>query len=765
MTSRFIPLNRWALAWSLAALVAGSSLGSASRLHAAENAERVPLTAVEYDTIWLTNGGQLVGLIVGTQADGAMRVERFGKPTTLVPKAEITRYERRQTLAEAVSRRGDQAIAANDWLDLQRTLRFAVDRPAEVKPSEVKPTDVKTDPAPVNPVVDPTKGPTDPQPTVKPIKKPAADAGVKDAAIMVAQKALTKKPTTEIAALAILLLTEKQDLDGVLGAAQLGVTADPNWTPGYEAQARIFIERKQDERMKALVKIWLERQPTAFQANRYLAKFSETTGDLRVAAEAYRKGFDLHQDWESALGYARCSLKRGDRNECMRAAKTLIEKNQLVAPAKVWLASALLKPAKAEAEPDASAQQATAQQATDLLTAGLAGELDAETADVARYNLGLLHERAGRPDEARKLWTQIAGPMGAVALAHLNREPITSEGLPPAMKAFTAEHNAAIDLENSRWQSVATGFDQKASRRAQFLGQIAMLLKNAGSDESLHNLSTTAGEESLRWQAYGLMLQSRSKDGEAMLDKLPVTDGWAIACRVYLASARKDEAGARSWLKRLDGATGVPKKYAAELLAEFASANDEETIETFDEWPTTDSVPTGWEVSAHGTNIVAHGREQRLVFEGTQAGTEPTSVYRQARSDRLRSVSVKLDLSDMKNATGGLEVIDEKRLNGLQVGASGGKVVWRAAEKGTWGPWTPADLPAVGSTAALRIELAKGVLYVALADHPTDRKAVTAGLGRGEFVAVGIFGVADPGTAWTLMADDFAIQLNPATRR
>ena len=722
-----------------------ATLLALSNLYAAENVDRVPLTAIEYDTIWLTNGSPIYGTIVSTQPDGALRLERLGKPATLIPKVEIVRVERHQSLAEAVSRRGEQALAANDWIDLQRTLRFAADRPPEVVADpEVTPTSQ----------ADPKEPKVDPKP---PVKKIPSDVGVKDAAIALAQKALAKKASPDVAGLAIQLLTEKQDLDGVLGAAQAGITADPNWTPGYEAQARIFIERKQDERMKSLVKIWLERQPTAREPNRYMARFAEGTGDLRTAAEAFRKGFDLHKDWESALGYARCSLKRGERDECIRAAKALIDNQQFEGAAKIWLGSALLKTATPEAD----------QQATVMLTAGLNEKnLDAETADVGRYNLGVLHERAGRDDEARKLWSQVRGPLGSVALAHLDHKPINGEGLPNSMKTFVAEHNAAVELENGKWQNVLGSFDKTASRRAIFLVQIATLLKSSGTDESIHNLAATPGDESLRWQAYGLLKQNRFKDVDAVLDKLPVSDGWAIACRVYMASARKDDVSARDWLKRLDGASNVPKKYASELLAEFSSANDEVTIESFDDWPAGGPVATGWEVAAPGTNITAVARNQGLVLEGTQAGSDSSSAYRLVLASRMRSASVKLNLAEMKeSAIGGLEVTDEKRENGLQVGVSGGKLDWRAAEKNTWGPWTTSDLSAGGAEVALRIELSKGILYIALGNNPGDRKPVSANLGRSERLAVGIFGVADPNTTWSLSADDLEIQLSPATRR
>ncbi len=716
------------------------------QVYAVETVDRVPLTAIDYDTIWLVNGSSIVGSIVGTQPDGAVRFDRPGKPTTLVPKTEMMRVERHQSLAEAVSRRGEQALAASDWLDVQRTLRFAAERPPETVAEATPP--VVADPKDAK---DPKV--TDPKPVVK---KPSGEAGVKDAGIALAQKALAKKASPEIAALAIQLLSEKKDWDGVLGAAQAGITADPNWTLGYEAQASIFIERKQDERMKALVKIWLERQPTAFQANRYMARFAESAGDLRTAAEAYRKGFDLHQDWESALGYARCSLKRGDRGECIRAAKALIDKEQLVGPAKIWLASALMKAATPE----------TDQQALVLLTAGLSDQhLDTETADVGRYNLGLLHEHAGHVDEARKWWSQVSGPLGAVALAHLDHKAINAESLPPTLKSFVAEHNATVDLENGKWQSVLGDFDKTASRRAIFLGQIASLLKSSGADESIHNLTATPGDESLRWQAYGMLKQSRFSEAEALFDKLPVTDGWAIACRVYMASARKDDVAAHTWLKRLDSASDVPKKYASELLAEFSSANDEMTTETFDDWPAGGPVATGWEVAATNTNISVLARNQALVLEGTQTGSEPTTAYRLVLANRMRSATVKLNLTEMKDsAVGGLELTDEKRENGLQVGVSGGKVQWRAAEKSTWGPWTNSALSVSGTDVALRIELSKGILYVALASNPGERKAVVASLGRSERLAVGIFGVAEPATAWSLVADDLEIQLSPATR-
>ena len=720
----------------VAALLLVIALSSAS----AAEIERVPLTAIDYDTIWLTNGGQVVGTLVGSQADGAIRFDRIGKPTTVIPKNEIVRVERRQTLPEAVSQRGEQAIAAADWLDVQRILRFVLEKKDEAKPA---PAD-------------------EPKPGQEAAKKPASKksstidfSALKEAGMEVARKALATKPTTEVAAIAVQLAWERRDTQAVLGFAQTGLLADPNWTPGYENQAKIFLEGKQDDRMRALVKIWLERQPTAFEANRYMARIAEAAGDIKAATEAYRKGFDLHQDWESALGFARCSLKRGDRDECARAAKALIEANQLVAPAKIWLGSAMLKSDSPEA----------VDQAQLLLEAGLTGNLDDETTTVGRYNLGLLHQRAGRLDETRKLWSQVPGPMGQLAMAQLDRTLISAAGAPGALAPLIAEHNACIELENKRWQNVlGGGLDLTASKRTVFLGQIAYVLKSGGTEEHLHNLAATPGEESQRWQAYGLMRQGRFKDAEGLLDQLPVTDGWAIAARVYIATARKDDAGARAWLKRLDGAVGAPLQYTQVLFAEFADANDEITREEFD-WAEDDTVATGWAVAAPGTNIIVHAKTGKLLLEGSQLGSDPTAAYKLVASDRFRSVEAQFVTAGLGDAIGGLELMDEKRDSGLQLGIANGKVQWRAAEQGTWGNWLPAELPAVADGTRLRIQLDKGRLYVALADNPGQRSPVTASLGRSEHFAVGVFGVAEQGVTWSLQADDFIVQLQPVARR
>ena len=720
----------------LAALLLATGLDTAS----AAETERVPLTAIEYDTIWLTNGGQVVGTVVGSQADGAIRFDRIGKPATLIPKNEIIRVERHQSVPEAVSRRGEQAIAAADWLDVQRILRFVLEKKDEAQPAPGE----------------------EPKPGEETVKKPGSKKGpaldlpaLKEAGLEVARKALATKPTTEVAALAMQLAWERGDTRAVLGFAQTGLTADPNWTPGYENQAKIFLEAKQDDRMRGLVKVWLERQPTAFEANRYLARLAEAAGDIKTATEAYRKGFDLHQDWESALGFARCSLKRGDRDECVRAANALIVANQLVAPAKIWLGSALLK----SGSPEAIAQAQT------LLEAGLTGNLDSETAAVGRYNLGLLHQRAGRLDETRKLWSQVPGPMGQLAMAQLDRTLIPTAGAPAALAPLIAEHNACIELENKRWQNVlGGGLDLTASKRTVFLGQVAQVLKSGGAEDRLHHLAATPGEESQRWQAYGMMMQGRFKDAEGLLDQLPVTDGWAIAARVYIATACKDDAGARSWLKRLDGAVGAPRQYTQVLIAEFADANDEISREEFD-WAEDDTVATGWAVAAPGTNITVHAKAGKLLLEGSQLGSEPTAAYKLVASDRFRSVEAQFGTAGLGAAIGGLELTDEKRDNGLQFGIANGKVQWRAAEKGTWGNWQPAELPAVADGARLRIQLDKGRFYVALADNPGQRSPVTANLGRGEHLAVGVFGVADQGVTWALQADELIVRLQPVARR
>jgi tetratricopeptide (TPR) repeat protein len=705
-----------ALALVLAGTLTWAPLGAAE-------GDLVPLTAVSYDTVWLTNGSQLNGTILGTQSDGAVRLERIGQPVTVIPKNEYLRIERKQTLPEAIVRRGNQGIAAKDWTDVQATLRFALKLQADPK-------------------ADPKKGGIDPQPA-------------KDAAIEIANKALATTPTTEIAEMAILLQWDKQDLAGVVAAAQAGLSADPNWTPGYEYQAKVYLQQKQDDQMQKLVTAWIAHQPTAFQPNRYLAGMAEAAGDLKVATEAYRKGYALHQDWESALGYARCSLRRGDREEAAKAAKALIDNQKFTEAAHVWLGSAILSLGTPEADRPAQTH----------LEQGLAGNLDQTTADVAHYNLGLIQLRAGLIEDARKQFGQVQGPMGAVAMAYLEHKPLNKDTLPKGLAAFCADYNACIDLDNKNWQGVLGGnLDLTSSKRAVFLGQVAALLKSNGSDDAVHNLTATPGDESLRWQVYGLMLQGRFKDAEVVLDKLPVSDGWAIATRVYIAASRKDDAAARTWLKRLDNAVDTPRTYSQILIAEFASANDEISSEGFD-WPDQEVVAVGWEVSAPGTNITAKAKNSKLIISGTQNGSEPTYVYKLEAADRLQSIEARFEIAGLAGATGGLEIADESRENGLQVGFASGKVVWRSAEKSVWGPWALTGLSTGADQAGLQISLDKGRLTVAVSDNLGNRVPVNANLGRGDRLAVGLFGSAEPGTTWTLGVDDFVIHRRPVARR
>jgi tetratricopeptide (TPR) repeat protein len=688
-------------------------------LAGAAEAERTPLIAIEYDRIHLTSGQNLMGLVVAEDNNGTLKIEVPGqKNVQSLPKAMWTTIERRRSLAGAIQRRGDEAIAAADWVDVARVMRFANERQQVAE------------------------GANDAALT--------SAAEVREAGLIVATKALAARPLGDVAALALPLAEAAGQPGRIIAIAKAGIAADPNWSAGHAALVKAFRAAGDAAATEAAVATWLARQPTALAANRELATVAEERGDLKTAQEAWRKGYDLHQDLDCALGLARTAMRRGDPVEAERAARVLVESPRYATAGRVFLGAALLR------------READLPIATTALEQALAApDLDPELADVARYDLGLLRARGGKMPEAEALWRQVKHPAAKLALARLGNERLDPAQMPPALRALASEQEAVSALLVGD-PAPAMRLDPKATRRAWELQQYAQVLRTKGAEESLKTIASLTSIEAQRWVAWGHLTAGRLAQAEAVLERLPPNDGWAISARVFIAAERKDDVAARDWYARLATADAPPSDYVARLAAEFASANDEELHETFD-WPDAEVAPTGWQASAPGTGIRIRARDGRLVLDGTQDAEGVSRVYRLVQADRLRGAQVMLDNTGVSLGTVALEILDEARANGVALGSQDGKPGWRELKAGAWGPWTQLPFTLAPGT-ALRLEADAGRLWATPLADPAHRVSVSNLRPEGAW-AIGISVTAPSGVTLSLAADDLIIQLRPATRR
>ncbi len=674
---------------------------------AAFGEDRVPLTSIPYDTVTLTNGENLKGTVVERLSNGAVRFQMVGRQATVVEKDLIVRIDDHLTLAEAVGRRARQALAAGDLADLQRTLRFAIEA-------------------------------TDPPPrTLKPGEQAASTAlEVRTAAATVAALALDRKPTPELAASAVTLYQAMGQPEAALAAADRGLVADPNWTTGYEIQAKILQAAGDQARMARLVDRWLQRQPTAFLANRFRASMAESTGDLKAAGESWRKGWDLHQDPESALGAIRTAIGRGDTNEALRVAKALGTSGKGGNAGIAWLGIAQLSAGEAE------------RAAPLLLTASQATDLDPATLQAVRWNLGVLALGQGQ-DATAQQWFDLT-PHADLAKAWRTRKPLPTN-LPASMAGFAKDYQTAIDLENRRYAPALKALDGDDRPRAVFLTHLAALLKTQGSPAAINAVAATATLEARRWQAYGHLVAERDREAEEALKTLPEDDGWALCCRIWMASNRKDDTTARALLARLSKAKDVPAAYAERLMNEFAAAQDEIAVEGFDgDRP----YPEGWQVALGGPGLQVSQAKGALRFDGT--GSElPAIAWREWPASRLRRIETAV--GTINGGAAGLVLADANRKNGLMVALTPAGPAWRILSVGTWGPWTA--LTGDGTT-RLTMLLERGRIRVQAGDAAPQE--VQAPLGSGATLAVGVAVQADATTPLEAAFDHLRVQLAPA---
>lgn len=697
------------LGWRSSFLAAGLVTILAPTLFSAENLATDPYIDRQdskFDTIYLRNGSPELGTDLQVDGDGNYSFDGVNGRRR-VEKKEVLRIEPHRTADVVVQKRGDQALARGDIEDALATIRWGREKKAA------------------------------------------------DAALKLAEKASEKFPNhVVLTKLTIDFYKDNNQTAKIESHARRLLKLDPHWSEGYEIITEIL---KADTAREADLRDWLNQwnttQPTAFPPNKYLADMYEKTGDYKLSQEAFRKCWTLHKDIESGLGFARVSLIRGDTAKAMDAAKTLVADPKFADEAKAIMGSVKLAMGQLD-------------EAETLLKEALAGTLSAYSIQYATYNLGYIHLRNNKVPEARELWKKLTTPVADLAMACLERRSFDQvESLPsPELKQLAKELNAAVALEQGQF-AVAAALDPNASKRSGFLTQVAKVVQSVGSIQSVRDLSLVDTPESLRWQAYGHMIAGRYRECETVLNTLPENDGYALAYRLLIADARKDQNKALDYYKKLTTSPNVPREWLAKTAATFEAANDEFKDEQFD-WPEGDTLQTGWQTHTPGTGVHIHAKEGKLWFDGRQAvSADPVShAFMMVRQDRLRQVKLTLDLSGIATATGGLEVLDESRAQGVQLAVRGdSRLAWRTVNgAGIYGKWEPIDLQIQGTTATLAIDYSNGrVMAFMPADSSKKYPLGEASINQTANLTIGIFGEAEAGVDWKLAADSMQIQLRP----
>ncbi len=662
---------------------------------------------VKHDTIFLTNGrGTELGTIVDIDGDQNLVIEGTSGRRRIEAK-DILRIEYHRSIDQVIEKRGDQAIKKNDFTDILQTLKWAKEKEAYV------------------------------------------------AGIALAEKAMAvNTEDLSISKMAIDLYKLQGDNEKLETLARSIIKVDKHWTEGFELVASLLENNPAREtELKHWLNDWIQLQPTAYQPNKFLAGIYERSGELKLAQEAYRKCWSLHQDKESALGYARLSLKRGESKKATDAATSLLDDPTMASEAKAILGSAKLALGQLD-------------EAESLLKEAVGGSLSADSKQYATYNLGFIYLHNNKGAEARELWKTLTTPVADLALACLEHrtfdqvDSLPSEGL----KQLAKELNAAVGLERGQF-AMAGALDPTNSKRNLFLTQVAKVLQSVGSPQSIRELSATNTVESLRWQAYGHFIAGRFNDCEKALNQLPEDDGYGLAYRLLIADSQKDQNKALDAYKRLTTSPNPPQEWLLKTAAIFDSANDEFKDEQFD-WPEGDTPQSGWKYSAPGTGIRIHSQSGKLVFEGRQAvSPDPVShAYFMVRQDRLKNVKLTLDMSGVGTAAGGLEILTEDQNRGVQLAVrNDNRLAYRSVRgNGNYGAWESLELQIQGINATLAIEYTNGRAFAFMPDDPLRKYPLgDDNLGQTATLIVGIWTAAEPGTDFKIAADSMQIQLKP----
>jgi hypothetical protein len=666
----------------------------AGALLLAADTSRTQLIVVEQDLV-LLNGTQAAGQIVGETDDSVDFLALGRSEPSRYPKTALRVIQRRQTAAAAATRRGREALAANDIADAEVAARWARER------------------------------------------------GADDAALALARLILERSASTIAADIATDLLAARGDDAAIQTLAEQVLAKDPRWQRGYAELVRIHRAAGRTAEVRTLLDRWLALSPTAAEANRVRAALAEADGDRKTAQEAYGRLWRLHKDLDAAAKVAWIALLRGERSEAAKAAQVLLDAGRDQA-----LANAVLGTAAAFDGDDA--------RAGELLAAAAAADPADQVALLIRHNQGVLAARAGRPDEAAALLRQCDHPVSRFALATVEHRPFAeSEALPESLRAQARFLTTAVHLENRRFAEAARQPDDQSTQEGRFMALVTVMLRQPQpSEEAVRRLEGFTGEESLRWQAYGHLLGQRWEAAERILARLRADDGYAAVYRVFAAAGRRDAARARQLFAQVDAARRppAPAAYAARLAGEYEAADSDRIIDGFD-WPE-GQVATGWQIDpAPGVTLAAAGGA--LAASGRQRGPGMAWAWRLVQAERLRRAELVLD----PPAAGriGLVLADEARKDGVVVAVEGGQVQIAALAPAGRLAWKKVRAHAAGGR--LVIVLSGGRAVLSDPEDPSKETALDARLPASGLMAVGVVAEGPADAPIAAAADELRLQL------
>ncbi|MFM2090380.1 MAG: hypothetical protein RLZZ127_869 [Planctomycetota bacterium] len=642
-------------------------------LTAAEPVSRTQLIVVDQDLV-LLNGTQATGQIVGETDDSIEFLALGRSEPQRYPKTALRIIQRRQTAAAAATRRGREALAANDIPDAEQAVRWARER------------------------------------------------GADDAALAVARQILERGASVTAADAAADILAARGEDDAVRALCEQVLARDPRWQRGYAELVRIHRAAGATDQVRALVERWLALSPTAPEANRVRAALAEQDGDRKAAQDAYGRLWRLHKDLDAAAKVAWIALLRGERAEAAKAAQALVDAGRGGA-----LTAAVLG--------TAAAMDGDAERARPLLEQALAEQPDAQVALLARHNLGVLAARAGDAAAAIAHLRACDHPVSRFALATIEHRPFAeTAALPEALRAQAAFLTTAVHIEQRRFAEAARQPDDLSTQEGRFMALVTAMLKEPRpSEEAVRRLEGFTGEESLRWQAYGHLLAQRWETSERILGRLRADDGYAACYRVFAAAGRRDAVRARELFAQVQAARNppAPAAYAARLAGEYEAADSDRIIDGFD-WPP-GQVATGWQIEpAAGVSIAA--ADGVLAARGRQRGPGMAWAWRLVQADRLRRAELALD--PPKSGRLGLVLADEARREGVVVAVEGGQIQWAAlAAQGQLAWKRVRPHPAGGR---LVVVLSGGRAVLSDPEDPSKETALDARLPPSGLMTVGI---------------------------
>lgn len=674
-------------------------------------AEQIELKAQPFDIVTMSDGRSIEGTLVEHRTDGTVVFKPRGSEKEIVVQPGSHRgVALRRSAAQVVSEAAKAALQAGDQRRLIETLRWGLEHEAEA------------------------------------------------AVLPRAEEWLKRTPgDREVLAIAVPLLKAKPDWPALERLARAGLTADRNWHEGDELVAEALAQQGRQADLEAYAREWLGRSPTALRANLLCGAAFESTGSIRPARECFRKAWDIHKHPLGALGFARTSLATGHFAEALAAAQAL---------------SGTQLPPEAAAEARAYAGAAAAAlNNTDVAKAALAGldpaALPGPAAQAQTYALGLIAFREGRLAEATKHWRAVPTAPAQLALAIAQRrEFATPDRLPAEYRPTARLLNAAVRLESGQAARALELIDQHLDGRHAFLHKVATVLSSNGTTDTVRALTVIDTPESRRWQLYGHILAGRLAEAEQLARRFPADDGYAMACRVFLAAARGDPEGARMLYEGSGGLAGAPPEFARRLAELYNTKDDQVFTEGFD-WPAGEVMATGWEALVQGSGIGVRADGGRLVMDGTQAAKADDAVTRAftlVPGARFRLARLAVDISAAAQATVGLELLDAARRNGVAIATRPGqdRLHWRALTQGSWGEWAALPYAVAGTTAVIALDFSGGRVFAADPSDPLQRIQLSEVLARaqGDW-CLGVFGTAAPGAAWRAAFDELHWRLKP----